>query len=162
MHAAIRAAVLTVSDGVAREVRKDESGKALAQFLADSGCEVVATKVVADEQPLIEAALIAMCDVAQLVVTTGGTGISPRDLTPEATLAICDQVIPGLAELMRAEGLKQTQFAPLSRAICGSRGESLIVNLPGSPHGAVQSLVVVFPLVGHALDLLAGKTEHRA
>ncbi len=156
----ITAAVLTVSDGVFHGTRKDESGKAVAEYLKTHGFTVGAPEVVADEQPAIQAALIALCGVARFVVTTGGTGISPRDVTPEATLAVCDRVIPGIAEWMRAEGMKHTQFSALSRAVCGSRGESLIVNLPGSPQGARQSLEVVMPLVRHAIDLLAGKTQH--
>jgi molybdenum cofactor synthesis domain-containing protein len=94
------------------------------------------------------------------VVTTGGTGISLRDVTPEATAAVCDKQLPGIAELMRSEGLKKTAFAPLSRAICGTRGKSLILNLPGNPKGALESLSAVLHLVPHAIDLLQGKTSH--
>jgi molybdenum cofactor synthesis domain-containing protein len=101
-----------------------------------------------------------MSEMAQFVVTTGGTGLSLRDVTPEATAAVCDRQVPGIAELIRSEGLKQTKFAPLSRAICGTRGKSLILNLPGNPKGAVESLTAVLHLVPHVIDLLNGKTEH--
>ncbi len=112
-------------------------------------------RIVPDEQKLIEEALIAASDVSELVVTTGGTGLSPRDVTPEATCSVCDRMVDGIGEIMRAEGLKQTPYAALSRAVCGTRERSLILNLPGSPRGAVTSLGAVLPVVGHALALMA-------
>lgn len=154
------AAVLTVSDSSAQGTRADASGPAVAVFLKEKGFTIVQQRVVPDELPMIEAALLEMCVVARLVVTTGGTGVAPRDVTPEATAAVCERLIPGLPELMRAEGSKKTPRAVLSRGVCGSRGQTLILNLPGSPKGAMESLEVVFHLVPHILDLLAGKTTH--
>lgn len=154
------AAILTVSDSSAQGARADASGPAVTVFLKEKGFAIVQQRVVPDEKPMIEAALLEMCAEARLVVTTGGTGVAPRDVTPEATAAVCDRIIPGLAELMRAEGLKKTPRAALSRGVCGSRGQTLILNLPGSPKGAMESLEAVFPLVPHILDLLAGKTTH--
>jgi molybdopterin adenylyltransferase len=151
----IRAAVVTVSDTCFRGEKEDVSGPAVVELLAASGFQVSSLHVVPDEQPLIEEALIAASRVSDLVVTTGGTGLSPRDVTPEATRRVCDRMVDGVAEIMRAEGLKQTPYAALSRAACGTRGKSLILNLPGSPRGAVTSLGAVLPLVGHALALLA-------
>ncbi len=113
-----------------------------------------------DEQGAIQEKLIQMCRATRLVVTTGGTGIASRDVTPEATRAVCDRLIEGIAERMRAEGMRKTRFAALSRAVCGVRGKSLILNLPGSPAGAVESLEAVIDLLPHALELLAGKTAH--
>jgi molybdopterin adenylyltransferase len=156
------AVVITVSDSTHQGTRQDLSGPRLARVLVDSQFEIVAAKVVPDEHNQISAALRESAAQAQLVVTTGGTGISPRDVTPEATCAVCDRLLDGVAELMRAEGMKHTPFAALSRGVCGTIGRSLILNLPGNPGGAEQSLKAVLHLVPHALDLLAGKTEHSA
>src|SRR5271156_2755317 len=154
----LRAAVITVSDSCFLGQRVDVSGRVVAELLQSHAFHVVSRLVVPDEQGQIEDALRQQCEVASLVVTTGGTGISPRDVTPEATRAVCDRILDGFAELMRAEGRKQTQFAPLSRSVSGSRGRSLIVSLPGSPAGARGSLEAVLPLIPHALTLLEGTT----
>ncbi len=154
------AAVLTVSDSCARGERVDLSGPAVARALKEAGFRVTASKVVPDDSVQIQNALIHLVAGARLVVTTGGTGVAPRDVTPEATRAVCDRVLDGVAERMRIEGAKKTQFAALSRGVCGVRGISLILNLPGSPSGAVESLRAVVGLFPHALDLLEGKTEH--
>ena len=158
---ALSAAVLTVSDSCSRGERADLSGPAVAAFLQKQNFQVIATEIVPDEQPAIENALVKLSTKVQLVVTTGGTGIAARDVTPEATRAVCDRLVEGIAELMRSEGVKKTRFAALSRAVCGARGQSLILNLPGSPKGAVESLEAVIALLPHALQLLSGKTEHK-
>jgi molybdopterin adenylyltransferase len=155
----IRAAVLTVSDSSFRGVREDLSGPAVAGLLTSNGYDVVSSVVVPDEQAQIEQALLRACQDAALVVTTGGTGLSPRDVTPEATQNVCTRLVDGIAERMRAEGLKQTPFAPLSRGLCGTRGSALILNLPGSPRGAVASLETVLPILPHALGLLSGALD---
>jgi molybdopterin adenylyltransferase len=154
------AAILTISDSVKQGTRADAAGPALTKLLEESGFRVIMRDSVSDDVEAIKAALFQLCEAAQLVVTTGGTGISARDITPEATQSICDRVIPGFAEIMRAEGLRQTPTAALSRAVCGTRGRTLIVNTPGNPDGAVHSLKAIMHLVPHALDLLAGKTNH--
>lgn len=154
------AAVITVSDGCFQGTRVDGSGPLLARLLTESGFTVVSTVVVPDEIPMVAEALRASAETASLVVTTGGTGLAPRDVTPEATMQVCTRTVPGLSELMRLEGMKQTPMASLSRGVCGTVGQTLILNLPGSPAGAVASLRTVLPLVPHALDLLVGKTEH--
>ena len=154
------AADLTVSDSCARGQRADASGPAVAQALRSAKFEVTAQRVVPDERAAIEAALRELSSQAQLVVTTGGTGIAPRDVTPEATRAVSERLVEGLAERMRSEGMKKTPFAALSRATCGVLGQSLLLNLPGSPAAAVESLAAVIELLPHALELLQGKTEH--
>ncbi len=154
------AAVLTVSDSSARGERADISGPATAELLAQGGFEVVVQEVVADEQELIETALVRLSERAQLVVTTGGTGMSARDVTPEATRAVCSKLVDGIPEKMRSAGLSHTPFAILSRGTCGIRGQSIILNLPGSPGGATQSLEAVIEVLPHAVDLLSGHHGH--
>jgi len=158
----IGVSILTVSDSSAKGTREDLSGPAVAERCAQLGWTVRHRAVSADERESIEGYLAEWAGESdtQLILTTGGTGISPRDVTPEATYAVVEREIPGLAELMRHEGGKKTKFAPLSRGIAGSRGTTLIVNLPGSPKGAVESLNAVAELVPHAVDLLAGRTDH--
>jgi molybdenum cofactor synthesis domain-containing protein len=156
----LTATVFTISDSSYEGSREDLSGPRLQQCLREAGFEIVLSKVLPDEAQQIAVALRAAADQARFVVTTGGTGISARDLTPEATRKVCDRLLDGVAELMRAEGLKQTPFAALSRGVCGTIGTSLVLNLPGNPAGAEQSLKAVLHLIPHALDLLAGKTEH--
>lgn len=153
------AAVLTVSDSCARGQRVDISGPAVAESLKKTFA-VAIREVVPDDESAIKAALLKLSDQARLIVTTGGTGIAPSDVTPEATRAICDRVLEGMAERMRTEGARKTPFAALSRGVCGIRGTSLILNLPGSPSGAVDSLASVIDLLPHALRLLDGDTEH--
>ena len=140
------AAVLTVSDSCSRGERADASGPAVADALRAKNFQVVATEVVPDEVAAIQKALAWMVGEARLVVTTGGTGIAPRDVTPEATRTVCERLLEGVAERMRAEGSKKTPLAALSRGVCGVRDKSIILNVPGSPKGAVESLEAVVGL----------------
>ena len=154
----IRAAVLTVSDRSARGEREDESGPVLAGLLREAGASVVALEVVSDEPGPLAERLRALADRADvnLVLTTGGTGLSPRDNTPEATRAVVEREVPGLAEAMRAETLKQTPTAMLSRGVCGVRSGALVVNLPGSPKGVRECFAVIRPVLAHAVSQLGG------
>ena len=154
------AAVVTVSDSCARGEREDRSGPAVATALEKLHFSVVVREVVPDDVIQIQNLLIRLARDVQLVVTTGGTGIAARDVTPEATCAVCDRLLDGIAEKMRSEGSKKTPFAALSRGVCGVRGKALILNVPGSPKGAVESLEAVASLLPHAIELLSGKTEH--
>jgi molybdenum cofactor synthesis domain-containing protein len=159
-----RAAVITVSDSSYEGSRADLSGPAIAARLETGGFEVVERRIVPDERPLIAAALRDICDreTAHVIFTTGGTGVASRDVTPEATRDVMEREIPGFGELMRARGLASSRFAPLSRALAGTRGTVLMVNLPGSPRGALESLDAILELVPHVLELLNGHTAHEA
>lgn len=154
------AAVITVSDRAHSGEREDLSGPAVVEVLREAGFEITAEEIVPDEVPQISKALRFYVERSGLIVTTGGTGVAKRDVTPEATMTVCERLIPGIPEFMRQEGLKQTPMSPLSRAVCGVCGSALLLNLPGNPRGAVNALRTVLPLVQHALDLLAGKTDH--
>jgi molybdopterin adenylyltransferase len=153
-------AVVTVSDSCSRGERSDLGGPAVAAALEKRNFKIVAREIVPDDEAAIRAVLSRLCLQARFVVTTGGTGIAKRDVTPEATRAVCDRLLEGVAERMRAEGVKSTKFAALSRAVCGVRGESVILNLPGKPSGAVDSLEAVIELIPHVIRLLSGNTKH--
>ena len=154
----MRVAILTVSDSVSRGTSEDRSGPGLVERCKALGWEVVSREVCADDGGKIEAFLKMVADSreADLILTTGGTGLGPRDVTPEATMAVCERLIPGFAEQMRAEGMKKTPRAIMSRAVAGIRGATIVINLPGSPKGAVESLDAVAALLPHAVDVLHG------
>lgn len=164
MTVEIRAVVITLSDRCARGERVDESGAALVELLREMRAEVVTTEVLTDDlEPLAEKlrAYAGRADV-NLILTTGGTGFSPRDNTPEATRAVIERDAPGLAEAMRAETLRQTPTAMISRGVCGIRAGTLIINLPGAPKAVRECFAVVRPVLGHAVTLLAGHSHEEA
>ena len=159
----INAVVITASDACARGEREDTSGAALVQLLTDLGAEIVATKILSDDiDPIIESLIeFADRDDVNLIITTGGTGLGPRDNTPEATHLVIEREAPGIAEAIRAESLKVTPMAMISRGVCGVRSCTLIVNIPGSPKAVKESFAVIAPVLPHAMDLLAGRTSHK-
>ena len=155
------ARVITVSDGVSAQTREDESGRALVRILKNAGFEVMEPVVVPDDEQRIAGAIVAAAEHgADVVVTTGGTGLGPRDVTPQATSSVIDFEVPGLGEAMRRAGAASTPLAALSRAMAGVRGHTLIINVPGSPRGAAESLEAVLPALAHAIRLLHGNTSH--
>ncbi|HYZ76755.1 MAG TPA: MogA/MoaB family molybdenum cofactor biosynthesis protein [Gaiellaceae bacterium] len=157
----MRAAVLTISDGVAEGTRDDRSGDLLAELLAAEGYDVV-RRVVPDDRDAIADAIADLADDADLVLTTGGTGLASRDVTPEATMTVLERAAPGIAEALRADAIAKTPHGLLSRGIAGVRGCTLVVNLPGSPGGCRDGFAVLKPALPHALELLAGEpTAHR-
>ena len=162
MSTPIRAAVITVSDACSRGEREDDSGAALVEQLKEIGAEVVLTGILSDDlEPLVQRLeeIVSRGEV-NLIITTGGTGVGPRDNTPEATRRVIEREAPGIAEAIRAESLKVTPMAMISRGVAGVASNTLIINLPGSPKAVRESFAVVKPVLAHSVDLLAGKTSH--
>jgi molybdenum cofactor synthesis domain-containing protein len=157
----MRAAILTLSDKGSRGERTDESGPVLAAWLADKGVRTVHSQIIPDDLDTIVTTLTAWADtdVADLILTTGGTGVSPRDVTPEATMKVGERLIPGIGELMRIRSLEKTPMASLSRAVAVIRKRALIINLPGSPKGARENLEAVWPVIGHAVEKIQGDQQ---
>ncbi len=154
----IKAAIVTVSDSCAAGNREDRSGPAVAEMLSGKGFEVLERTVVPDEKEAIEAQLCQLCDRsgADVVITAGGTGLGPRDVTPEATAAVCERLIPGLSEIMRVLGWHKSKTAVLSRGVCGMRNGTVVINLPGSVKGATESLEVIIDVLVHAVEMAKG------
>jgi len=162
--AELRAVVMTVSDACSRGEREDTSGAALVQLLTEIGAEIVKSRILSDDLDPLAQALKACAERedVNLIITTGGTGLGPRDNTPEATQQVIEREAPGIAEAIRAESLKATPMAMISRGVCGVRAGTLIINLPGSPKAVKESFAVIAPVLSHAIDLLEGRTAHRA
>ena len=162
MSVDLRAVVITASDACASGHRADESGDTLERLLGESNAVVVEKVILADDlEPLVEHLVkFSARDDVNLIITTGGTGLGPRDNTPEATLRVIEREVPGVAEAMRAESLKVTKMAMISRGVCGVRSGTLIINFPGSPKAVTESFAVIKPVLAHAVDLLAGHTRH--
>ncbi len=154
----IRAAILTMSDKGYRGEREDKSGQVIKEMVIGLPAEVVSYEVIPDEREIIKKKLTHLSDIvkADIIITTGGTGLSPRDVTPDATIEVIDKEVPGMAEAMRAESLKKTPNAMISRAVVGVRGETLIVNLPGSPKAVRENLSVILPAIPHAVEKIKG------
>lgn len=155
----IRVAVLTLSDKGAKGQREDTSGPAIEKIVKTIDAEIVSYDILPDNKAKIKTRLIALCKKADLILTTGGTGVSPRDVTPDATREVIKYEIPGIAEAMRYESLKKTPYAMISRAVAGVRGTSLIINLPGSPKAVKETLAVILPVLTHTIEKIKGSTE---
>ncbi len=155
-------AVLTLSDKGAKGERKDESGPLIAKIINKIGGKIVSYDILPDEKAMIKKKLLSLCNKVDLILTTGGTGLSPRDVTPEATLEVIIREIPGIPEAMRYKGLKKTPHAMISRAVAGVRGKTLIINLPGSPTAVKENLVVVLPVLHHAIEKIKGSKKECA
>lgn len=160
----VRVSILTISDRSSRGEREDLSGPALNDLVSSQGWKVVFSEIIPDDLITIQETLITWSDSddQDLILTTGGTGFAPRDITPEATLAVIDRAAPGLAEAMRTASMEITKHAMLSRAVAGIRGNALIINLPGSPKAAVENLSVIIPVIPHAVQLLSGDAKAEA
>ncbi|MFQ5586032.1 MAG: molybdopterin adenylyltransferase [Thermodesulfobacteriota bacterium] len=160
----IRAGILTMSDKGSRGEREDLSGKVIAEMIQELPAEVAVYEIIPDEPDVIRERLVEFVDEKRLdlILTTGGTGVSPRDVTPEATRAVIERELPGMAEAMRAESLSKTPYAMVSRAVCGVRGETLIINLPGSPKAVRENLAVVLPAINHTIEKIKGSTRECA
>ncbi len=154
----IRVAIVTVSDSCARGQREDVSGRTIEEMLARDTFEICHRKTLPDEEDMVALGLTQLADRMDMdvVLTTGGTGLGPRDVTPEATELVCDRMVPGLGELMRSESLRKTPHAPLSRATAGIRGDTLIINLPGNPNAVRECLEVILPILPHAIEMIRG------
>ncbi|MEN8264005.1 MAG: MogA/MoaB family molybdenum cofactor biosynthesis protein [Nitrospirota bacterium] len=155
----IKVAILTLSDKGSKGERKDTSGPTIEKLIKKINAEIVSSDILPDEKPKIKRKLISLCKKADLILTTGGTGVSPRDVTPDATREVINYEIPGMAEAMRRESLKKTPRAMISRAVAGVRGETLIINLPGSPKAVKENLAVVLPVLSHTIEKIKGSTE---
>jgi molybdenum cofactor synthesis domain-containing protein len=155
----IKVAILTLSDKGSKGQREDTSGPAIEELVQKIDAEIISYEILPDEKEEIQSKLISLSKKADLILTTGGTGVSPRDVTPDATREVIQYEIPGIAEAMRAESLKKTPYAMISRAVAGVRGETLIVNLPGSPKAVKENLEVILPVLQHTIEKIKGSTE---
>ncbi len=158
----IKVAILTLSDKGSKGEREDTSGPTIERMIKKIGAEVSSYEIIPDEKALIKKRLLSLCKKADLILTTGGTGVSPRDVTPDATLEVIEQEIPGIAEAMRYKGLRKTPFAMLSRAVAGIRGKTLIINLPGSPAAVKENLSVILDCIPHAVEKIQGSQKECA
>lgn len=158
----IKVAVLTLSDKGSKGKREDTSGPTIAKMVKKIQGKVISYEILPDEKALIKKKLLSLCNKVDLVLTTGGTGVSPRDVTPDATLEVITQQVPGMAEAMRLEGLKKTPYAMISRAVAGIRGRTLIINLPGSPRAVEENLKVILPVIPHAIEKIKGSKKECA
>jgi molybdenum cofactor synthesis domain-containing protein len=154
----IKVAILTLSDRASRGEREDASGPAIEQMIKKMDAQIVSSEIIPDDKVKIRSKLVSLCKNADLILTTGGTGVSPRDVTPDATRDVMHQEIPGITEAMRYEGLKKTPYAMISRAVAGIRGKTLIVNLPGSPTAVKENLSVILPVLPHTIEKIKGDT----
>ncbi len=158
----IKVAILTLSDKGSKGQRNDTSGPAIEKLVKKIGAQAVSYDILPDEKALIKKKLISLCKKADLILTTGGTGVSPRDVTPDATKEVIQYEIPGIAEAMRAASLKKTPYAMISRAVAGVRGQTLIINLPGSTKAVKENLEAILPVLSHAIEKIKGSTEECA